>query len=325
MNKSEILPSFRKFDYSIRQNKGTERRMLNDVFRKMSNFEPIENYRYIGFGSVAFTDFIVFHKNLNITDMISIEKKKDYEKRFEFNRPYRCIDIKFGSSTEILPKLEWKKRTIVWLDYDGKLDENVLQDIAFLTLKSLSGSILLITVNAEGFSRNIHSKNYKKMGSIFLSDFNRQVGRKIPSWVQGKDLEGDEMSKTLNRMIFDEISANLRDRNGLLPPEETMNYVPLFNFVYRDNAPMLTVGGIFYKASEEANYTQCHFEDFKFITGNQYGIRVPVITLRERHFLNRLLPDNIKSAARETGLTLEEIDNYSKLYRYSPSYAEIEI
>jgi Putative O-methyltransferase len=101
----EKVPSFKAFDYRIRTNKNAERKMLADAFRCLSSFEHIENYRYIGFGSITFADFVLFHKVLNISDMISIEAKADYKSRFNFNKPYRCIRMEYGESNIVLPKL----------------------------------------------------------------------------------------------------------------------------------------------------------------------------------------------------------------------------
>ncbi len=66
-------PSYRKINYRVRPAKSIQRKMLCDALLRLSFFEPVENYRYVGFGSTTFTDFILFHKILGIKDMISIE------------------------------------------------------------------------------------------------------------------------------------------------------------------------------------------------------------------------------------------------------------
>ena len=115
--------SYESINYSLRPAKNIERRMLCEAFRKLSEFERLDRYRYIGFGSTFFSDFSLFHKSLRITDSISIEKDVQNHERFEFNRPYRCIRIEFGESNEVLPKLAWDVKTIVWLDYDYTLEQ----------------------------------------------------------------------------------------------------------------------------------------------------------------------------------------------------------
>ena len=53
--------------------------------------------------------------------MISIEKDEDRRERFEFNKPFDCIEVRYGHSNQVLPKCDWAPRTILWLDYDSQL------------------------------------------------------------------------------------------------------------------------------------------------------------------------------------------------------------
>ncbi|HYX17747.1 MAG TPA: O-methyltransferase, partial [Nostoc sp.] len=55
-----------------------------DSLRCLSPFGEVAAYRYVGFGSTYFSDFILFHKSLHIEDMISIEKDKYAKTRFEY-------------------------------------------------------------------------------------------------------------------------------------------------------------------------------------------------------------------------------------------------
>ncbi len=321
----EKVPSFKSFDYRIRTNKNAERKMLSDAFRCLSGFDSIDKYRYIGFGSITFSDFVLFHKMLNISDMISIEAKEDYKSRFNFNKPYKCINIEYGLSNNVLPKLSWSKKSIVWLDYDGSLNESVLQDTAFVSAKAVSGSLLLITINAQGYRSPTWGKSAKKDEELLLKRFNEQLQRDVPSWIKGSYLQGDEMAKTCQKIIYDEIKASLRDRNGLSAPDEVMEFEPNFNFIYSDNAKMLTVGGVFYKRKDLDKLKSCKFEKMGFLQHDLYEIKLPIITPRERHILNQQLPKGAIGKLKSIGLTDDEIKNYAELYRYSPSFAEVEL
>jgi hypothetical protein len=325
----DSLPSFRAFDYRVRLNKSAERRMLNEAFRRLAFLHPVENYRYIGFGSTTFSDFILFHKTLNIKDMISIEKREDYKERFEFNKPYSCIKMKYGDSNDILPELAWDKPTIVWLDYDGPLTEAVISDVAFISTKAISGSVVIVTVNANQY-RQPRDKNYEEVEKALLEKFKKQIGYEtLPPDIKATDLQGDvKMAKTCQRIILDTINKNLRDRNGLLKSEENMLFRSLFNMIYSDNAQMLTVGGIVYSASHADIIKQCEFEKLEFVSKDDqelYDIKVPVITPRERHYLNQRLPHGTKEDAMKIGLTKDEISDFARLYRYAPTYAEVEL
>jgi hypothetical protein len=262
---------------------------------------------------------------LNISDMISIEAKQEYKPRFNFNKPYKCINMEYGLSTDILPKLDWNKRTIVWLDYDGSLNDSVLQDVALVSTKAVSGTVLLITVNAQGYRSPTKGRDAKKDEKILLEWFNNQLECDVPGWVKGTFLQGDAMAKTCQKIIHDEIIINLRNINGLTKPDEIMEFEPNFNFVYSDNAKMLTAGGVFYKHNELDKLKNCGFEKLGFLQPELYEIKLPIVTPRERHFLNQQLPKGSIGRLKSIGLTDDEIKEYSKLYRYSPSFAEVEL
>jgi hypothetical protein len=142
--------SYRQINFSLRPAKSIERKMLCEAFRRLAEFGHVSDYRYIGFGSTYFSDFILVHKTLAIRNMLSIERDDFNKARFEFNRPFHCIKLYFGESNDVLPELGWRDvRTICWLDYDGKLDSSVLTDVRLFCANAVSGSVLVVTVNAE--------------------------------------------------------------------------------------------------------------------------------------------------------------------------------
>jgi len=327
--KPESLPSFRAFDYRVRTNKSAERRMLGEAFRRLAFIYPVESYRYIGFGSTTFADFVLFHKTLNIKEMISIEKREEYRERFEFNRPFSCIDMKYGDSNNILPELSWDSPTIVWLDYDGVLTESVLQDIAFVSTKVISGSLLIVSVNANQYKQP-KDKRYEDVEEELLEKFRKQISyESLPAWIRATNLQGDtNMARTCQRIMLDTVDERLRDRNGLLGAEETLAFRLLFNFIYSDNAQMLTVGGIIYNSAHTELLKKCEFEKLDYVSKNSedlYEIKIPVLTPRERHYLNQRLPHGTKEDAMKIGLKEDEISDFARLYRYAPAYAEVEL
>jgi hypothetical protein len=138
-----VMPgSYESINYALRPAKNIERRMLCEAFRRLIEFGRLESYRYVGFGSTYFSDFSLFHKSLRIMNNVSIERDIGNKERFEFNRPYKCINLEFGHSNAILPSLTWDMRTIAWLDYDYNLDQGVLTDVKFVCASAPSGSII---------------------------------------------------------------------------------------------------------------------------------------------------------------------------------------
>ena len=90
-------------NYEVRPCKFVERRMLLSV---LSRIIPLfqQEYQYIGFGGLSFTDFKMFHRELHINQMFSIEYGYPKEK-LEFNKPYSCIQIHPGRSIDELSKI----------------------------------------------------------------------------------------------------------------------------------------------------------------------------------------------------------------------------
>lgn len=69
--------SFAKIDYQLRPAKTVERKMMAEVFCRLSVFAPLDQYRYVGLGSVYFADFFIFHAACGFGSMISIEHTED--------------------------------------------------------------------------------------------------------------------------------------------------------------------------------------------------------------------------------------------------------
>ena len=83
--------------------KSVERKMLCEALKRLLNFSDLGKYKYIGFGSIFFSDFSLIHKSFGIKDMISIDNKEKDKERFKFNCPYKCVELQFGESNDILP------------------------------------------------------------------------------------------------------------------------------------------------------------------------------------------------------------------------------
>lgn len=83
-----------KIDYSLRIQKSIERKIFGDIIRTLNYFGPIEAYRYIGFGSFYFKDFLMFYEDFNIQNGISIEIDSDaYVSKNDFKE---CIQSLFS-------------------------------------------------------------------------------------------------------------------------------------------------------------------------------------------------------------------------------------
>ena len=327
-------PSYESVNYALRPAKAIERRMLCEVFRRLYPFQPIDQYGYVGLGSIYFTDFQLVHRELGITELISIERESENADRFRLNLPLGCIDLRFSESKEVLPNLDWTKRRIVWLDYDGRLDQDVLADVGTVTTKAAPGSMLVLSVNgqAEGDPPEEQRRHAEaKTGETFsvhtyrLQQLTKRLEGKVPKPLLGKELKGEGLARISRKVILDEVMANLAIRNKFLAPDEKVTFTQVVNFHYKDGALMVTLGLVFYEQRQEPIVAACRFSELEFVrSGDEhYSIRVPCLTAREIHHLNSFLPTSDASAMPRRGIPEEDVRRYSEVYRYFPTFNEV--
>jgi len=132
MNKQKEKRSFEYVNYMFRPKKQIERKIIIEILQELKKEIPLSEYLYIGFGSIYYYDFILFHKMLNMNNLLSIDDKST-RRRFEFNRPYDFILFENKISTNFLSEYDWKQKTALWLDYDYKLEDIVLSDPVYRT------------------------------------------------------------------------------------------------------------------------------------------------------------------------------------------------
>lgn len=329
-----IPPSYERVDYRIRPAKSVERKMFCEAFVKLERFCDLTEYKYVGMGSIFFSDFALMHKSLGIKDFINIEDKEKDRKRFEFNCPYKFIKLLFGKSNDILPnKINWSKKLILWLDYDYKLDESVFRDISIFLLKAKSGSIILLTIDVDpddpkDEKTGEHVGRYDKL-------VNRIGESNIPRGTEEKDLlDSKDCQKVCFEVINNVINRMISIRNGCIGEDDKLEYKQLFNFLYKDgSAQMLTIGGIIYSQKDKNKIQKCNFDKLDFIKSGRdakpYKIDVPILTFKEKCYLDKILPID-KSSGKKTKDDLSFLskkikENYSKIHRYFPSFVEAEI
>lgn len=108
MNEQNEKRSFEYINYMFRPKKQIERKIIIEILQELEKEISLSKYLYIGFGSIYYYDFILFHKMLNINKFLSIDDKSTI-KRFNFNRPYDFISFENRISTDFLNEHDWKK------------------------------------------------------------------------------------------------------------------------------------------------------------------------------------------------------------------------
>ena len=303
-----------KVQYDLRPAKQVERRMLVDAFQRLiqAGFR-IRDYRYVGFGSLHFIDFIIFHKLLGINDMLSIEYDQDLEKRVKYNSPFECIDIIIDSATNVIPTLSPDDKHILWLDYDGPVAEDVINDVYLAGSQLSRGSIILITVDVEPPVKD--TPNLETTMEYFKKIAGRYLGI-----VSINDFAESKLYRISKKVIINALKEGMAGRRNII-------FHPLFYFVYADGHSMMTVGGIIGGNEEKLQLksvnTQGAFYFRRNINQEPYEINVPIFTRRERHLMDSAMPCSISWQPEEFTVRPEDINAYREIYRFLPAYAEL--
>lgn len=303
-----------KINYELRPAKFVERKMLLTSLVNICKHYKFD-YQYIGFGGIAFTDFKLFHKELHINKMTSIEGGNLVEEeRIKFNKPFSFINLEFGLSSTALPKIDLEKPSIVWLDYDDVLNNNMFEDIAILFRKLPIGSVYLFTANRE-----LKDKSTGEEYEIEI--FKEKFGTIVPFNIKNKDFTGTENYKTIRRMLLSHTSNFLKERNLL---GEDLKFHQLYNFLYQENrgAKMFTLGGVIERQDFQIEELGVSEFDFLKINEEPYRIKIPNLTNKEADWVNKHF-DIEEELISSKIIKKEDLDKYKKTYKYLPNYYDV--
>ena len=229
------MPSFNTINYSLRPNKTIQRQIIFEGLRALQTATKHQDLMYIGLGSLWFADFIMAHKMLKISDMISIEEDEIGYRRALFNRPYATVQVCHGTTSSVLPPLLRdstlnSRPWIMWLDYDSPFDETIHDDITAVIEQAPPNTVFLATFKAgSGYGRSPRQK-VKTLNTLF--------GDIVPTQLNESWCDKDRLQDTLANLALDLMTsiAHASARPG--------RFLPAFRATYRDTTPMVTVGGV---------------------------------------------------------------------------------
>lgn len=315
------MPSFNVVNYSLRPNKSIQRSLIFEGYKTLQEQLALDDILYIGFGSIWFSDFISAHKNLHIDRMISIESDDIGFRRAEFNKPFRCVDVKNDISTNVLREISENKslRSVpwfVWLDYDGVLDESVVEDLRLVIENAPPNSALITTFNAD----NRNMKNYGKPKDR-PERLKNLLGDVVPDDLSKEKCDGTQFAETLA-----DLTSNFL-KSSALQISRPGGFEAAFRVHYRDGADMVTVGGFLPNIGTKSTVRQI-IESPQWPCLPKIAVTTPPLTLKESAILQAQLPRTkrlTRAAIRRLGFDLEEeqILAYEMYYKYYPAYAQI--
>jgi hypothetical protein len=316
------MATFEGINYSLRPNKNIERKVIAEALQLLQTPFRLSSYTYIGLGAIWFVDFILFHRTLGIHNMISMQMGVDQAKRAAYNRPFACVKVREGESTVLLPDLSFNEPVLIWLDYDSTLRGPVLKDLDILGGKLTSGDIVLFTVNAD--RRQI--VQLAKGGKDFRDPKEMLAGLlQVPvATVPDDATEVQGLPRYMASTLFERLRSVVRHESG-----GELSFVEIFNYVYADQATMITFGGMVVNQEDSERLDQSGILDHPFVTGReQLEIGVPLLTSREKLAIDRLLPRKkpvTEAMLRKLGSGLDpgKVEAYRTFYRYYPTFGEL--
>ena len=325
--KANKVPSFEKVNYLLRPRKQIERKIIIEILQELKPIlNEFNNYVYLGMGSIYYYDYILFHKFLNLENLISIDDKITY-KRFVFNKPYDFIKLENRKSTDFLSDYEWKNNSIIWMDYDLKIFE-IIEDFGILSKSCKENDILMFTIDAQ-----VDDLSEEEEPLIF-DDLKEYIS---PSFKSRKYL-----TTQLYPYLIENICQNYFAECLLF---EQIKFNKLFSFTYSDRAKMYTLGGLFSKTQNVPHLKS------SFIRRNSdiIDIDIPLVTYKEKFYLDSKISEikseldqlqkNIEECKIESGsdkekifvskklaleieLSLHDLKRYTEFYKYYPQYYE---
>lgn len=305
-----------KINYTLRPAKCVERKVICELLARFHCPVPIHEYRYIGFGSFYFSDFVLFHNYLNIDNMISIEHSQN-EERYKFNKPYKNIEMYFGDAgTAFSHGIDFSDpdiKNIIWLDYDSAFQQSMISDLITVSGKISSGSFVFITLNPS---------LQEDQAGFRLPYLQKEAGDYLP-----KLKEKDIAPNTIPTIIYDIFSAAVQkallSRN--VKEAGQIKAMPIFFIKYKDNARMLTIG---YYYTDDAGWEAVlpTLANIPWVTTDREprNLVIPCLTKGEIRELNRMIPGTPAAEIhkRMPYLTVSDIEKYIMVYKYYPNYSD---
>ncbi|WP_369803443.1 O-methyltransferase [Geodermatophilus sp. DSM 45219] len=289
--------------YELRPSKAVTRRLFVDVLRRLSAVAAPSDYQYVGFGALEFADFELVHRQLGIAKMTSIEGDAAHVERYIWNRPYGGIEVLAGRASTILPSLDWSQLSIVWLDYTSTQTAEVLADIDTVASRLLPGSVLAVTLNAHP----------QKLGERVAALESAVGADRVPLEASEARLGQWGLADVQWEILNAELRRTLSER------ADSAVWRQVLNIHYQDAARMQIVAGVVSNPATERLIDQCRFSDLDFVRAGSDALRlkVPLLTLPERSWLNRQLPVAAGAALDPSpGVSEADVAAYLDIYRY---------
>ncbi|MDI1431652.1 O-methyltransferase [Polyangium sorediatum] len=319
--------------YHLRPNKAIERHVFIELLTRFHGFCPIHEYTYIGFGGPFLEDFRMVESHFGVARMISLEGDAAVIDRQMFNRPFTSIECRRQLSGDFIATYprEIDGNAIVWLDYaEANARSAQIGEFKSLLTKVREYDVVKITMNASPATFPVPgTPQAGELNQLRFEAAERQLGDLWHPTVSAEDMTRKKFPGVI-------LGCLLRAAKQAFPPGLNLQYVPTTSFVYADSEhQMLTLTGVIAPRAEVARLrTALRLKSWELAYregGAPIVITTPVLSTRERVFLEQLLPKYRRTLARRgkflvAGTSRESselIESFARFHRYYPHFGRI--
>ncbi len=155
--------------------------------------------------------------------------------------------------------------------------------------------------------------------TAWMRHFNTEARGFIWRGANRSDFARDALPTTNARILKAAIDEGLQTRDA--------KFIDMFSFLYADGHRMLSLGGMIGTDDDERRVRSLDKKELFFlkdnITAEPFKIRVPLVTRKERHYLDQNMPCAKDWAPHEFEMKPEDVEDYRTIYRYYPAYTEM--
>jgi hypothetical protein len=294
----------------------------------MNAYMPLDHFTYIGFAASNFEDFKMVHSILNINKLFSIEEDTDIFTRQTFNKPLDYIKLKKCTADAFLNEFDFdaEENCITWLDYESpKQINDQLREFQKLLNNSKPYDVIKITVNANPDSLGLLGKKEKR--DLDLTNRLTRLKERLGVFFEENTDPNCLTLKAYPAVLIKAIKYAADEATY----ENDLVYNIVTSFAYVDlRHQMLTVTGIILDKESDFLTQSLELQNWPYYFPNRgiMNIDLPDLTLKERLFINSMLPSTSNHILSELGYEnirnfKEYIDSYVTYYRYFPNFSKV--
>ena len=285
-------------------------------------------YTYFSLGGPYLEDSRLLYEFCPEMRMVSIESKSEVFKRQKFNLPCRTLKlVKDEVSSFISGYDPGNNKSVFWLDYTGLHYSCFLELMALLETVA-PNSMIKITLRSEpGDYWILNPRRPPKLKKKRAETFRKKFEAFMPDASVNPPEEPEGLAFLLLKML------QIASEKVLPPGPSGRSFMPVSSFYYSDGTGMFTLTGIVCDVDKTESVRQAYrkWEFANLDWDVPTKISVPVLSIKERLHLQRLLPAKTNPGSellKELGYLIEDdlqqteeaLEQYATFHRYSPYF-----